>query len=531
MNIKVKIVLSLLIFSFLFCSCSDETHLNDLDTFLKFKIERDNIPGLALLIMKNDEIVYKKVYGWANIDNKVPMTVNSTFCVASIAKSFTALAIMQLYENGKINIREPVNNYIPFKVDNPFYPEKQITIEQLLSHTSSISNGPSMWRNFSEGDPTITIEEWARGYFITDGKYYNKEGNFERWKPGEGFLYSNGGYGLLAYLVECVSGMSFNDYCKKNIFTPLEMKNTSFLISQIDHKSMATMYGYGDFTDLEKDLACKDVNADSAISKNKPFPLMNYSSPELGAGELYSSAEELSHFLVMLMNSGDYRKHHILKEDILKQMLSPNVSRELLPPWFVDLGMGFYSMKLDNGEPVWGHTGANPGISSYLFFNTEIKIGAIVLANRFVDIRDLITWVFSEAFNDFNDISLDLLNKNWREYSHDYLNNNYSKRKVLIRIKPESVPKNSSLYLNGNHKNLGLWISKGIPLDPKENGIWEKAFTFYDSTKINFKVTRGSWNMQAVDKNGADLPPFSLIVSNDTTLTIVINNWKDLFTK
>ena len=85
--------------------------------------------------------------------------------------------------------------------------------------------------------------------------------------------------------------------------------------------------------------------------------------------------------------------------------------------------------------------------------------------------------------------------------------------------------------MNGNHKNLGLWISKGIPLDPKENGIWEKAFTFYDSTKINFKVTRGSLNMQAVDTNGADLPPFSLIVSKDTTLTIVINNWKDLFTK
>ncbi|RPH90053.1 MAG: hypothetical protein EHM72_19605, partial [Calditrichaeota bacterium] len=115
------------------------------------------------------------------------------------------------------------------------------------------------------------------------------------------------------------------------------------------------------------------------------------------------------------------------------------------------------------------------------------------------------------------------------KYSRDYLNSNSIQRKVLIRIKPEVMPENAALYLNGNHKNLGLWISKGIPLDLQDNGTWEKEFHFYDSTKIDFKVTRGSWDTQAVDSSGAELSPFSVVVSRDTILTLKIDNWKDSF--
>jgi len=293
MKIKKIIVLSLL--CLLPFARTTTKELNELDTYIQFKIERDNIPGLALIILKNDQIVYQKGYGWADIENQISMTVQSNFCVASIAKSFTAFAVMQLHEKGKLNVEDPVNKYLPFQVVHPLYPEEKITI----------SNGPSMWINFSEGDPKITLEEWARNYFIPGGKFYHNEGNFERWKPGDGFLYSNGGYGLLAYLVQAVSGLPFNLYCKQNIFTPLGMLNSSFHVSEIDTNTMASMYGFGDFTDLEKDLARKNVNVDSAISQNKTFPLMKYSSPELGAGALYTSANQLSQFLICLMNDGN----------------------------------------------------------------------------------------------------------------------------------------------------------------------------------------------------------------------------------
>ena len=253
--------------------------------------------------------------------------------------------------------------------------------------------------------------------------------------------------------------------------------------------------------------------------------------PELGAGGLYSSASELANFLHFLINEDKFFSDSILRRDVLHQMLNPNVKNDLLPPWFMDLGMGFYSMKLDNGEPVWGHTGANPGSSTYLFFNPEIKIGAIVIANRFVDIRDLITWVFAEAFNELNDIPLKKLKKSWEQYSNKINGNDRNRRIVTIQVTPTALPPNSSVYVNGNHRFLGSWISKGIPLIKKNDGSWSKRFHFFDSTKIEFKVTRGSWYMQAVDNKGTDLVPYSLLVLNDTTLTISIENWKDIYSK
>ncbi|OGU49607.1 MAG: hypothetical protein A2006_07120 [Ignavibacteria bacterium GWC2_35_8] len=525
------IISSLTFFCLLFFGCPKEPQLKDLESFIRFKMERDNIPGLALLIIKNKNIVYEEGFGWADINKQVRMRTVSTFCVSSIAKSFTAIAVMQLHQKGKIEIDSSINKYLPFEVIHPLYQGEEITIKQLLTHTSSISNGPSLWRNFSDGDPKTPLEEWAQGYFISGGRFYHKEGNFERWKPGEGFLYSNGGYGLLAYLVQVVTGLPFNEYCKQNIFEPLEMSNTSFLVSEIDTNTMAAMYGFGDFIDLEKDIARKNVNVDSAIYQSKPFQLMNYSSPELGAGGLYSSASELANFLHFLINEDKFFSDSILRRDVLHQMLNPNVKNDLLPPWFMDLGMGFYSMKLDNGEPVWGHTGANPGSSTYLFFNPEIKIGAIVIANRFVDIRDLITWVFAEAFNELNDIPLKKLKKSWEQYSNKINGNDRNRRIVTIQVTPTALPPNSSVYVNGNHRFLGSWISKGIPLIKKNDGSWSKRFHFFDSTKIEFKVTRGSWYMQAVDNKGTDLVPYSLLVLNDTTLTISIENWKDIYSK
>lgn len=93
------------------------------------------------------------------------------------------------------------------------------------------------------------------------------------------------------------------------------------------------------------------------------------------------------------------------------------------------------------------------------------------------------------------------------------------------------LPENSAIYVNGNHRYLGSWISKGIPLVENNDSSWSKQFHFLDSTKIEFKVTRGSWDKQAVDSNGFELKPFSLLVLNDTTLNISVDNWKDLYSK
>ena len=517
-----------LIFFQIISSCSNDKKFKELKEYIQFKMARDKIPGLVVLIIKDDAIHWSEGFGMANIEKSIPMTEQSILCVASIAKSITAIAVMQLVEAEKLVLDDPINDYLPFEIKHPLHPKENITIAQILTHTSSISNGPSLWRNFCNGDSKITIEEWARSYLLPDGRFYHRQGNFERWKPGTDFLYSNGGYGLLAYLVECVSGMTFNDYCQKYIFKPLKMHHSSFLISQLDTLLMATMYGYGDFPDLEKDLAVSKAEADSAIERKTHFRLFNYSSPDVGAGRLYTNSEDLSHYLIAIMNNGVYKDVSILKPKTLNMMFSPKVDRNLLPPWFIDLGMGGYSMRLDIDEPVWGHTGANPGISSLMQYNSDIKLGVIILANRFVDIRDLIQWTFAEGYDNLITSSKNIP-QSWNQYSKSYMNKTYKKRKITIHVTPKIMPSNSTVFVIGNHRFLGSWISKGIPLVMQPDGSWTRSFSFYDSTELIFKITRGGWDKQSVDENGEVYPDFRYDVRSDTTFQIVVDNWKDLY--
>lgn len=494
-----------------------------LDEYINMKMARDKIPGLAACLVKDGEIVWAKGYGWADTEKGTPMTISSVLGVASISKLITATAIMQLHEQNLIDIDSPINKYLPFKIQHPDFSSYDITIAQILNHTASISNGPSLWRTYTCDQNKISLEEWIKGYFIPAGKYYNRTGNFGKFKPGDGFQYSNAGYGLLSYLVEFVSGKSFNEYCKQNIFDPLGMSNTSFIISDIDKSKLATMYSYGYGWDLEKDLIEKHTDYGKIIHSDYFFPLCNYTSPTFAAGGLYTSAEQLSKFLIALMNSGVYNGHRILSKESIERIFSQSVPSTYLPGQFASFGLGGYAMKLSNEESVWGHTGADPGISTFMLFNPDINMGAIVLANRFVDIRDLIEWLFAEGFAEFNDVPIDKINKNWEQYS-----SKRTKHRIDIVVETNYLPGGSQLYIIGNHRFLGQWIRTGIPLLARSNGTWYRTFSFPDSTRLEFKITRGSWDSEAVNAGGTVPPNFSLIVEKDTTVNIKIDDWKDL---
>jgi CubicO group peptidase (beta-lactamase class C family) len=509
---------SILSTTYLFC-CKEKPSLTALENYIKLKLEHDKTPGLSACIIKEDRIVWSKGFGFQNLDKKIPMTVHSIMDVASISKLITAMAILKLAEQKHLDITNPINKFLPFRIQHPEYPEVEITISQLLSHSSSISNGPSLWRSYSCGSQPLTLAEWVKAYFLPQGQYYHREGNFARWKPGEGFLYSNAGYTLLSYLVEILSGESFTTFCKKNILEPLEMKYSSFNISEVPKQNLVTMYSYGYNSDLERDLIQPGTDLSKIISGDYFFPLCNYTTPMIGAGGLYSDAEELSNLLIALMNQGVFNAKSILSKESMAKMLSPYIQQSLLPEQFAAYGLGGYALKLNNGEPVWGHTGADPGISTFMLFNPEMKIGAIVLANRFVDIRDLIEWLFAEGINQYG---VQPLVKNWRQYA-----GNQKLYKVVFRVLPYYLPGDSRIYLIGNHRYLGRWASPGVPLIPQKDRYWEKTFQFPNSTRLEFKITRGDWNKQAVTSEGKELPNNFIEIVKDTVCTVMVEDWKD----
>jgi CubicO group peptidase (beta-lactamase class C family) len=502
--------------------CGGDYQLSTLEAYIEFKLQRDNIPGLAACIVKNDRVVWSKGFGFQDLRGGIAMTPRSVMGTASVSKIVTAIAVMQLYERGLLDLDDPIQKYLPFAIRHPKYPDANITVSQLLNHTASTSNGPSLWKCYSCGEQPLSQREWVQNYFLPDGKYYHKEGNFGPGKPGEQFLYSNAGYGLLACLVEVVSGLPFDRYCAVNIFSPLKMENSSLNVSDIRMGTLSTMYSYGYNMDLERDLMVPNTNCAKVVSGDYFFSLCDYTTSTPGAGGMYSSVDELAHLLVALMNDGTYRGKTVLSKQNIARILSPNVDSGLLPAQFAAFGLGGYAMRLNNGALVWGHTGADPGQSSFLLFNPETTIGAIVLVNRFVDIRDLIEWIFAEAIPRYSIIPLENLGGIWKEYMKGR-----PQHRVTISVQPNYLPGGSRLHVIGNHRFLGRWVNAGVPLTPQKNRTWSTTFFFPDATTLEFKITRGSMRTEAVTMDGKPLPNHRVVVVKDTVMNIMVEDWKD----
>ncbi|MBW2085639.1 MAG: serine hydrolase [Deltaproteobacteria bacterium] len=398
LNVKRKkslnILLCFLFFSsfYLPAQTSPEDHLDfkvgseqsDLDKFILEKMKANHIPGLAACIVKNDKLVWANEYGWADIENKIPMTEYTIQNIGSISKTVTATAIMQLWETGKFKLDDDVNLYLPFKVRNPAFPDDPITFRQLLAHKSSIKDGKAYQKSYACGDPTISLKDWIEGYFTPEGKYYDAKDNFHTWKPGViktprgPEAYTNVGYGLLGYLVEVISGMNFAEYCKKHIFAPLGMTHTGWYLADIDVSKHAIPYSYypENFKQPEgitvESLLPRYGKDKQSLEKGTYFAHCLYSFPNYPDGLVRTSVRELSLFLRAYINHGTFKGVQILQKETIASMLSDkHFSR----------GLCWYPQRYKGGISTWGHGGSDPGISTQMCFVPEDGIGVIIFSN------------------------------------------------------------------------------------------------------------------------------------------------------
>lgn len=200
-----------------------------LDSLLKRINKRHDFHG-SILVAKNNKIVYENQIGYADFRKKIPLKEESVFQLASVSKQFTAAAIMLLNERNKIKLTDTINTYFPS------FPYKNITIKNLLNHTSGLPK--YFW---------IAENEWKKNTPPTNADMIealpvSKAQRF--FRPGRNFDYSNTGYFVLASIVEKVSRTSFHDFLKKNIFEPLEMKNTYVFSFQNDTVRKNQLIGY-----------------------------------------------------------------------------------------------------------------------------------------------------------------------------------------------------------------------------------------------------------------------------------------------
>ncbi len=380
---------------------------SELDGFIEEGMRRVRIPGMAVGLIKNDRIVWSKGYGYADLEKKIEMTVDHVENIGSISKTFVTTALMQLWERRKFKLSDDVNSYLPFAVKNPGYPGLKVTFEHLLTHTSSLDDGPAYGDSYACGDPRERLEDWHRAYFTPGGKYYDREKNFHPWEPGKGQpaeirTYCNVAFGLLALLVEKISDQDFETYCRTKIFLPLGMHNTSWYIKNIDLSTHAVPYTWVENRKPRgpqwggRPLGV--IGPGGPGRENVPVAeghVANcfYSHPNFPDGFLRCSVNQLCHYTRAYLNKGVLGEARILQEGTIKTMLA---KRNL------NCGLCWWEYKLSNGDVVWGHLGNDPGINNLLMFNPQSGTGTVLLANTNMGelggVRtDIATRVFEES--------------------------------------------------------------------------------------------------------------------------------------
>lgn len=313
-----------------------------MDGFFRESMDKYSIPGAAVVVVKDGEEVLKKGYGYSNLEKNIEVNPDETiFPAASVSKLFTATAIMQLYEQGKIDLNENVETYIePYKIINKY--NEEVTCANLLTHSSGVDEASELNGNTRNKDD-IKSQEY---YFDSHKPKVVRE-------PNTTSRYSNQGYNILGYVIENVSGVSYEEYIKKNILEPLEMDST---LVRLDNNSIATGYEffYEEF--------------------NKVPLAYQYTS---GSSGINTTVSDMKKFMIAHLNNGEFEGNRILSEDTSKKMKSKQfTNNEILP------GMGYGFIRSNrNGQEILKHEGALPGFTNTMFLIQEENIGIYVATN------------------------------------------------------------------------------------------------------------------------------------------------------
>ncbi|MGD1048015.1 MAG: serine hydrolase domain-containing protein, partial [Candidatus Krumholzibacteriaceae bacterium] len=218
-----------------------------LDTLLQAEVDSFGLAGLGACIVKDGRVAWSGGFGWADRESKRPVTSETIFKVGSVSKTVTLAAFMSLWERGLCGLDDDINKYLPFPVRNPRFPDRPITIRMLLSFTAGIFDVDfQAGKNrldflFTSRDSTLKTEEALKEFLVPGGTHYS-DANFLEYAPGERYAYSNSSYSLIGCVVERLSGQPFSEYCRKAIFLPLRMNDSSWRLADLDRSRYAFSY-------------------------------------------------------------------------------------------------------------------------------------------------------------------------------------------------------------------------------------------------------------------------------------------------
>lgn len=316
-----------------------EPDFTRIDVYIEKEMKECRIPGMALCVVHGERVLYMKGYGIADPSDRA-VTPETPFVIGSVSKPVTALAVMQLVDAGKISLDAPVTRYLPwFRLSGTG--ADAVTIRHLLTHTSGLDTNVEFRAATLRGDDT-SIQDLVRKMSVVKPVE----------APGNTFRYGSANYIILGAVVEAVSGVSYAEYLERNIFLPLGMRRSSASKDKADADGLAAGY-------------------ETIFGFPRPTALP-YRTDFVPAWNVVSSAEDLSRFLIALLNGSRYGDAVLLSSGAFSEMTAPQaaVSRS------VSYGFGWY---VTSGSLY--HGGDIPGYQAKIKLLPEDRLGIALLYN------------------------------------------------------------------------------------------------------------------------------------------------------
>ena len=321
---------------------------SSIDRFIMKRMAEENIPGMAVVVTRDSDVIYLKGFGVNSLQEFSSVTPQTVFDLASCSKSFTAVAVLLLCHDGLVNLDSPVCHYLPdFRLADPQAAER-ITLRQLLYHTSGLPGVFAEPLAFHSGEDAM-----QKLVAAMQKVHLNRS-------PGSSFEYSNLNYSLLGALVERVSGITFEEFMEQRIFTPLGMTHST----------------------LYPDVATQMERADGhqlmfghVVVRN----IRQYRSAA-PAGWVMSTAEDMGKWLLVHLNGGRIDNRQVIPAEVIKEAHTPGISFEQNGKE-IAYGMGWFIGQATNVLPAIWHGGDTPNFVAEMILVPEHRLGIVMLAN------------------------------------------------------------------------------------------------------------------------------------------------------
>ena len=325
-----------------------------------FRQEMGNV-GLAVAVVKDKRIVYSHEFGVADLETGAPVRENSLFRIASISKSFSATSMMQLVEKGLVSLDTDVSMLAGFPIRNPKFPDHVITLEMLLSHTSSLND--------------------SEGYFNLDVVNPAANPNWERcyndYAPGAGYEYCNLNFNLAGTFIEKISGQRFDQYVVHHVLQPLGLYG-GYCVDSLDASRFVKLYAYEGGRYVER------AEAYEPRSERIARYRFGYDTPVFSpTGGMKISACDLARYMMMHMGWGTAPDGTV----ILSEASARSMQTERSAPEHYGLALCHDAARIPGVELV-GHTGGAYGLRSAMFWTPDRRIGMVCISSGSQDTEE-----------------------------------------------------------------------------------------------------------------------------------------------